>query len=982
MFGNARSKARLERKSGMNCRDVVSRAGTAQGAAKTDDRRGVATVLAMMFLVLFGSLAAAMAVSSKGNLRTAATHLHVMRALGAAETGLKIGESRLAAATNRFIVSNSNMTGSFVSNVWNGSIPNGESYTVSTPPYGAMESPTPAGIARALANQFAQDGNVQTGVSVDTPTIAGAMAGVDTTNVYSATGWLYTPAIGLNSAVGTQKPQAYSIIFAPLKNGTDIRIIATGYDFDYSRTGAPITRTVMQDYRIGKRVKQAIISPSKLQIGKNVLVTGDLGARYTDVTQNAGDPLQLRSDFFGLNATLNTKLTDFFTALRTYDIDGDNRLRVAHPTEGAAIPPNTRDYDGDGRPDAAFADVTGDGYVDEFDIFINHFDINRDGKVALAANLSAGTPNAGLSPEFVDNLNRSVDEDLAILIDTNNPDRNRNGVWGFVDTNRNGKWDAGEPFNDYDSARSVNRDQILGYRDGVIDKRDQYGKVRGRLIFKTTSAAWTAGQGDYSSKVQGPIRPTDDSAARTFDAPDQMLPNIDSSTFVSSEAALKTAADGSAFTAQVATNLGVSASSLPTYVETRPSNTTLPRYLRLDPDNNLDGLPDNSATAYFEKMPYNAPTFSDWYYRPVYENMTFRDVKIPMGTNALFKNCQFIGVTYVETTSTNSHVLWNEYGKLQVPTGQTRPSPVNARIIYGDNSGETSYPTMLPASALPPNQYVLMSQAKPLDKADIPANQTGSITNFSQLPNPLVLGGKRVTDTRTVSNNIRFHDCLFVGSVVSDKPGVFTQIRNKLTFTGSTRFKQTHPDYPNDPLYNPQDADRTEIAKSSLMLPNYSVDIGTFNSPPSQDVQLRGAVVAGVLDMRGNVNLDGALMLTFKPQRGTAPMIDVLGNPIGNTANFNTTIGYFGPSDGDSESLDPATLPTVGGVKIVGYDTDGDGLADVGPTGTPPSGAVAVPFYGYGRITLRFDPTMTLPSGIMLPMYAEPVTGSYREGKP
>ncbi len=980
MLGKFGQGRRATQREASTCRDVMNRAGAARG--RNEERRGVATVLAMMFLVIFGSLAAAMAVSSKGNLRTAATHLHVMRALGAAETGLKVGEARLLSAANRFIVSNSDMTGTFVSNAWNGSIPGGETYTVQNPAFAAMESPTPAGIARALANQFAQDGNVQVGVSVDTPTIAGAMSGVDTTNVYSATGWLYTPAIGLNAAAGSQKPQAYSIIFAPLQNGTDIRIIATGYDFDYSRTGAPITRTVMQDYRIGKRVRQAIISPSKLQIGKNVLVSGDLGARFTDVTQTAGDPLQLKSDFFGLNATLNTKLTDFFTALRTYDVDGDNRLRVAHPSEGAAIPSNTRDYDGDGRADAAFADATGDGYVDEFDIFINQYDTNRDGKVALATNLSAGTPSAALTPEFVDSMGRSVDEDLAILIDTNNPDRNRNGVWGFVDANRNGKWDPGEAFNDYDSNRSLNRDQVLGCRDGVIDKKDQYSKVRGKLVFKTTSTAWTAGQGDYSSKLQGPIRPTDDASSRTFDANDSLLPNIDANTFVSSEAGLKTAADGSPFANQVASSLGISTTQLATYVETRPSNTTLPRFLRLDADANYDGLPDNYTTAYFEKMPYNAPTFSDWYYRPVYENMVFRDVKIPMGTNALFKNCQFIGVTYVETTSSNNHVLWNEYGKMAVPTGQTRPAPVRARVIYGDQSGETSYPTMLPASAIPPNQYVLMSQTQPMDKADIPANQTGSVTNFSQLPDPLVVSGKRVVDTRTVSNNIRFHDCLFVGSLVSDKPGVFTQVRNKLTFTGSTRFKQAHPDYPNDPTYNPQDADKVEIAKSSLMVPNYSVDMGTFNSPPSQDVQLRGAVVAGVLDMRGNVNLDGALLLTFKPERGVAPMIDALGAPVGNTANFNTTIGYFGPADGDSESLDPATLPTVGGVKIVGYDTDGDGLADVGPTGAPPGGAVAVPFYGYGKITLRFDPKMTLPSGIMLPMYAEAVSGTYREGKP
>ena len=102
---------------------------------------------------------------------------------------------------------------------------------------------------------------------------------------------------------------------------------------------------------------------------------------------------------------------------------------------------------------------------------------------------------------------------------------------------------------------------------------------------------------------------------------------------------------------------------------------------------------------------------------------------------------------------------------------------------------------------------------------------------------------------------------------------------------------------------------------------------------------------------------------------------------MGNPANFNSTIGYFGAADGDSESVDPSTLPIIGGQRIVGWDTDGDGLADVPSSQAQPPGSTAVAFNGYGRVSLRFKPT-GMPDGVMLPLMAVAVPGSYKEGKP
>lgn len=934
-------------------------------------RRGVAAVLAMMFIILFGSLATAMAIASKGNITTAATHVHVSRAQSAAETGLRIAEARLEEAAARFLISGSSVDGTYGWNFWSGNLEALGQYSVLPPRTGRLDMSTPGGLAEAVAQAHTLDQDTVPSLGVTSVTIGNAQA--DAGNAYQSTNWVYTPAVALEPRGDgeTDPPLAFQITYAPLANGTDVRAIVTGYDLGYSRRGQHITRTVSQDFRLSKSVKHAIVSSNRVMIGSNVMVQGDVGSRFSGVQYNNGDPLTMRSDFAGKDAVLDLKIAAFLAALGAYDVDGDNRLRVGHPTESEGIPDNTQDFDGDGQADNAFSDVTGDGFVDEFDMFILQYDTDNDGKVTLSAALTEGTPAAGRSAEFVSG-GQPVDEDLALLIDSNNPDRNKNGIWGFVDSNSNGRWDHGELMADLETSNGAFRDQVLGYRDGFIDRKDQYAKVNGSLKFAVSSGTWAGQQGPIGEAVRGPIVPPNGQSATAYALSDAELPAVDSSVFSGQRTSLQNCADGVDFNTQVAQQLGVSVAQLATYAEARPADQTAPWFRRLDPNTDATSLPANAGTAYWEKMPFNSPSYSDIYFRPVYYNMVFKDTHIPKGNNGLFINCTFVGVTWIRTETSNTHVLWGEYGKITLQNGS--PVLVNPRVLYGG----TNYPTMLPASAIPPNQNVLMA-VTPMDKADLDSTQTNR-PGFSSLPDPLIIDGRRVTDTRVHSNNIRFHDCLFVGSLVSDTPSSYAQSRNKLQFTGGTRFLQQHPDEPDNAGLNPEAGDMVQIKKTSLMVPNYSVDLGSFNSPPQQNIQLKGAIIAGVLDARGNVGVDGSLMLTFSPVLGQYPLIDASGQPIGNPAGFNTTIGYFGEDDGDSESIDPATLTVVNGQRIVGWDTDGDGLADVAHDQPQPNGATAVPFYGFGRITLRFDPKMTLPDGIMLPMSMTPISGTYREG--
>ncbi|MEX2218448.1 MAG: hypothetical protein WD749_06765 [Phycisphaerales bacterium] len=956
-------------------------------------RRGVVSVLSMMFLILFGSLAAAMAITSRSNIITAATHQHVSRSLGAAETGLEIARARLTEAATRFVVAKGVVDSGFGQRLWRGTTNPSDGQVSVQPPTSYVNSQgTPSGLAEAVAQIHAMDNNTVVVAGISAPTIAPAPSGADPA-VYDLTHWVRTPAVALNpQQAGVKSGTAFQIDYAPLASGTDIRVIVTGYDFDYTtRTtaasaGTPtyVTRRIMQDFTIVKRVNSAIVSPSKVMIGKNVLVEGDLGAAYTDVAQQYGDPVIMRSDFWGLETGLNTQLTRLFDALRDNDIDDDNRLRLGHPIEGAAVP----DFSNLGYPGTS-SDVTADGYLDEFDIFMMYYDQNRDGKVALSSPLSAGTPNAALSPEFVASGGLVIDDDLALLLDSANPDRNRNGIYSFTDANGNGVFDPGiDTLADTEEVDPsgvpahlqtyiitaggtsyVYRDQVLGFRDGVLDRRDSYAKVRGRIIIRVSDSTWTAAQGTWMNRVRGSIQAPTGSSSLQLNTPTSQLPDLDMHSFDTTETALQNAANGQTFAQQVATSLGVSVAQLATWTPANnPPEPAAPKYFPLAPDADNDGLPDNWETAHFEKMPFSSPNYYDFYYRPVYENMVFKNVQIPEGNNGLFRSCTFVGVTFIRSRTGNTHPNWGLYGKMMLDN-TNRPKPFPSRFVYTG-----SFPPDFPGVTPP-----VMMATTPLDKADIPADEAPITQGYDTLPDPLVIDGARVVDTKRFSNNIRFHDCLFVGSTVTENPITYTQTRNKVQFTGGTRFTTKHPTEPDNPNLNPSPEHLPEIAKSSMMLPNYSVDIGSYNSPPSQNVKLKGAIVAGVLDIRGNADLEGSLLLTFKPVLGEAPLLDVMGVPAGNPAMFNSTIGYFGPEDGDDEALDPDTLPVVNGVRIVGWDTDGDGIADLGPGASPPAGAVAVPFHGFGRITLRFDPTMKLPDGILLPLQIDSRRETYKE---
>jgi len=593
-----------------------------------------------------------------------------------------------------------------------------------------------------------------------------------------------------------------------------------------------ISRTISMEFDLDKRIDYALVAMSRVMLGRNVIIEGPLGTRY-------GIGINELGGTFGIPLVMRSDFYGIDPAMLDTDISAFGGLILANDVDGdnRLRPNHPTESVGLG---GTMVDYDGDQFVTEMDLFLSRFDSNGDIGVVFDPALAAAAGYPGLTQEF------SSDLQLAKLIDRARSDRNGDGVTDALD-------------------------RELGWDDGIIDGRDQYAKIDGNLGFAVDVAAWEAATGmQWQEHVSGSIDSDYGISASQFSLTEAQLAELTTAMFAGAQTWLETESMtgtifGDASSGQVQSNLY----------------------------NGGTYTPPNSSS--WESIPWESDGPYDWYQRPVYKDMIFKNVRIPRGTNAVFEDCMFVGVTWVETMEDVADPNWNFAGAL---------SP----------NGSGGYTT-----------------------------QFGGLVAES--------GGVIYPDTRDVSNNIRFHDCTFLGSIAGDVPSEFTHWRNKIQVTGESRFflDPDDPDVAEQPdgamlqavLNSIDPADREQLSRSSVLMPGWSVEIGAFQNNEATGVKLTGTIVSGLLDLRGVVDVHGTILSTYRPVEGEGPLF------YGGEADaFNTTIGYFGPEDGDGEGVD-------------------DGMK---------------PFAGHGRVSLRANPDAPMPDGVPWPITVVPDGTSYTEG--
>ena len=244
-----------------------------------------------------------------------------------------------------------------------------------------------------------------------------------------------------------------------------VRVTVTAYD---GATDNQVARSISMDFQITRRIDFAVLSRSRVMIGQNVIVEGRIGSTFMDTDLTNGHPIQVLSDFRGLDPALDAQLDALTGSIIADDQNGDNRLSIYDSTEVA-------DY-----ADPASFDLNSDGYIDEFDFFLGHFD-------------TGSSPGQISQSELEATLDPLRATQLMALIDT------------FGDPNR------------------------AGYGDGLIDEFDRYAKIRGEVHVSALAQDWNdgAGGGAYQDFLQGPIVAGHNDAPLTFDSVENSVYDLD-----------------------------------------------------------------------------------------------------------------------------------------------------------------------------------------------------------------------------------------------------------------------------------------------------------------------------------------------------------------------------------------------------------------------------------------------------------------------
>ncbi len=266
------------------------------------------------------------------------------------------------------------------------------------------------------------------------------------------------------------------------------------------------------------------------------------------------------------------------------------------------------------------------------------------------------------------------------------------------------------------------------------------------------------------------------------------------------------------------------------------------------------------------------------------------------------------GIQYGQPSSNMPGMKIGDYNTDLYKTGLTTiaAAPTTSRVTEYFPHASGNYAQPRDGGSTSFTRHVYENQT--FSNVILPVNRHALFRNCT-FQNVLYVDSSKTNTAKSYTNNVRFENCTFNGPIVTNTPQSLNWVNNCLYFTGTATFDN-----------------QSAIQDATILAPHFNVNLGNANPQQSDNNVLTGAVVGGIVDVRGNAQVYGTII----------SMADTSAYPSGYVTNIGATLG-----DGGSETTE------VGDIGVIGITPKPDAL---------------------------------LPSGIMSPIIIKPDPKTYCEG--
>jgi hypothetical protein len=166
-------------------------------------------------------------------------------------------------------------------------------------------------------------------------------------------------------------------------------------------------------------------------------------------------------------------------------------------------------------------------------------------------------------------------------------------------------------------------------------------------------------------------------------------------------------------------------------------------------------------------------------------------------------------------------------------------------------------------------------QNKTFSNVVLPSNKNALFENCTF--NDVLYIDCGTASSSTSYNNIRFNNCTFNGTIITNVPQSFNWQSNTLYFTGAATFNN-----------------QSSIQEATILAPHFNVNLGNTNPELSDNNVLTGAIVGGIVDVRGNAQIYGTIISMADTSSYTSGYVTNIGATLGDGGSETTEVGDVG----------------------------------------------------------------------------------------